>query len=61
MGASVGHHLLPYTEGLALFCNEQNNYNFSESKQIYWSMATANTSWQEIFNWFTDIFRVQNA
>ena len=27
-----------------MFCNEQNNENFSESKQIYWSMATANTS-----------------
>jgi len=36
MGPSSGHHLLSsYTEGLVLFYNEQNNYNFSESKQIY--------------------------
>jgi len=25
----------PFNEGLVLFCNEQNNQNFSELKQIY--------------------------
>jgi len=44
MGPSQGITSCPYTEGLVLFCNEQNNWKFSESKQIYWSMATANTS-----------------
>jgi len=44
MGASLGHHLLSFTEGLILLCDEQSNWKFFESKQIYWSVATANTS-----------------
>jgi len=49
MGASSGHHLIYLHRRVGIVWNEQNNYNFSELKQIYWSMATAITSNIQLF------------
>jgi len=57
MGVSSGHHLLSLHRRVSIVLQRKNNQNFSEPKQIYRSMATANISWQDILNWFNDIFR----